>query len=173
MADERRIRIAYERGRLVRAALAALPVGGLVLIAFLFSRTPAWTTGCGALLVVATVVLLWRGRAWGRAVLPGVVAGSVPLALALIAMNVGHVCSHGHCMSLCLPACFGGAVIAGLWLAQRMRRTGRRALLASATVALATGAMGCGCIGTGGLVGLGLGLILMITPALLRPAPAS
>jgi hypothetical protein len=92
-------------------------------------------------------------------VLPGLAAGIVPLALALCANHIGHACMGDECMTVCIPACATGGVVAGLAVAAIgiRRRSGAAFWLATSAVALLTGAMGCGCVGYTGVIGLVLG----------------
>jgi len=168
-ADEQRIHRAYERGRLVRAAGAALPVALVALVALTLSTRPLWTSSCGVALVAVSLLFFWRGQALGRAVVPGVLAGLVPMALAFGTMRFGHVCTSGGCVSLCVPVCSVGALLAGLWLARvsRAKEHPRRGLAAGVAIALLTGALGCVAVGSGALVGLVLGIAVTATPVML------
>jgi hypothetical protein len=116
------------------------------------------------------VVLLWYGRDLKRAVLPGLAAGFVPMAFALCANHMGHYCTGEECMSLCVPACVAGGIVAGLTVAYFGYR-GKHGLgywSASSAIALLTGAMGCACIGFAGLFGLGAGYLVGLLPVVAR-----
>ena len=164
---------AYERGRVRRAALAVAPLAVVVFTAAMLGSRP--TTACllGCLLLPSSAALLWRGQALGRAVMPAVLAGLIPLGLALAAKAYGHVCTGEECVSLCMPACTTGGLIAGgvlAWLFRRGRLP-RSALLAGGGVALLTGALGCSCAGYGGVLGLLGGLLVFVVPTALRATP--
>lgn len=171
-ADLMRIRRAYERGRLQRALLYALPIATLAAMMTVVSTHPLWTAAVAAALVGASVICLWRGCALGRVVLPAVGAGCVPMIAAMLTMRIGHLCTPAGCTSLCVPACFAGALFAGGFIAHAARREGRAPLVAGAALALLTGALGCLAMGAGGLSGLGAGLLLTTVPAMVRRAPA-
>lgn len=165
---EQRARVRYELGRMRRAVLGFAPVFVIVAAAALFAKHPSTTVGFGIAVFAVGAVLLWYGRDLRRAVLPGVAAGLVPLVLTLCAIHMDHACMGDRCMSLCIPACATGGVLAGLAVAAVgiRRRSGIGFWLAASAVALLTGAMGCGCVGYAGLVGLVLGFGAGLVPGL-------
>lgn len=170
---QRRARRAYERGRLRRALLGASPLLGVLGIAAALSHRPTSALGFGVAATAAAVLMLWYGRAPQKAVLPGIAAGLVPLALALGA-NYVHVCS-GGCSTLCLPACALGGVAAGVAVASvgSRRRAGLGFWLSASALTLCIGAMGCSCIGYAGVIGLAAGYGVGLVPGLVRRAVAS
>jgi len=101
---EARARRAYESARGRRGLLYAVPLLAVVLAVVLLGYRPEATLPIGVLLYGASAVLLWRGQQLGAGVLPGAVAGLIPLALALSAKGYGHVCTGSACVSLCVPA---------------------------------------------------------------------
>jgi hypothetical protein len=166
---ERRLRRAYEFGRLRLALLGVLPLSLVVLLAVIFTQRPLSALLFGALAVAAGGGMLFYGRDPQRAVLPGVAAGLVPLALALCASHVHH-CGPDGCSTLCIPACIVGGVVSGLVVAGvgHRRGAGTAFWLSASGLALLTGAMGCTCIGHSGLAGLALGFVLGSAPRMLR-----
>ncbi|MFO0667456.1 MAG: hypothetical protein U0174_26130 [Polyangiaceae bacterium] len=160
---------AYERGRALRAAIVALSVASIsVLVACLGGRVhTALVLGAG--LLVFSWFCLWRGQTLGRTVFPGVVAGVVPLALALAAQSYGHVCTASGCMSLCVPACAVGGGIAGFVVARASRFVEAKVtfIAAASGLTMLVGSLGCSCVGYGGVVGLGLGLVGTLVPSAL------
>ena len=166
---EQQARRRYELGRLRRAALGALPLLPVVLVALCLTQRPTSTLcfGLGALGLVLS--MLWYGRAAQRAVLPGVAAGMLPLALSLCANQIHH-CSMNGCSSFCAPACTLGGSLAGLAVmyVARRRGLGLGFLLGASGVALLTGAMGCTCVGYSGVLGLGVGFLLGLLPGFFR-----
>jgi len=136
-----------EWGRARRALLGFAPSLVLVALGALFTTQPGG------------VLLLWYGQEPRRAVLPGVLAGIVPLTFALCAKQMGHVCMGEACALVCLPACALGGSVAGLIVSVigQRRRRGAGFWLGAAGLAFATGAMGCACVGVSGLIGLGAG----------------
>lgn len=167
---EQRARAHYELVRVMRAVLAFVPALAIVAIAAAVGRRPSSALGFGATMFVLGVALLWYGREPRRGVLPGLLAGSLPLALTLCATRVGHVCGGDHCVSLCIPACTIGGLSAGVLVARTLYRKRRRPLawLAASGIALLTGAMGCTCVGYAGVAGLVLGYGVAVIPLLAR-----
>jgi len=165
-------RRAYEVGRARYAAWAAAPTLAVVIVAVLMSDQRASALLIGAALYATAALLHWRGRHLGRGVLPGVAAGIVPFAAAHAARLYGHMCTPEGCVSLCVPACLTGGLIAGAGVARLAWRSERlRASWAPACgVAALTGALGCACLGYGGMLALAAGLVLGAAPLALRPA---
>lgn len=166
---------AYERGRFAWAATFAFPLGALAVLACCLGTRVGLAVSVGTTLVATAWVFLWRGQTLGRAVFPGVVAGLVPLALAFGARSVGHVCTGSECVSLCVPACTAGGLVAGVVIARAGRHASSQLRFYGGASALAVlvGALGCSCVGFGGVAGLGLGLLLTMGPVLIRRRVAS
>ena len=166
---ERRARLRYEWMRAGRSVLGFAPALLLVGLAAALGRRPESAVMFGSLLFVSGAFLLWRGQTLHRAVLPGLLAGVIPLVFALVA-NRGHACAGGHCSTWCLPACTAGGVVAGLaisWFATK-RKLDWRFFVGASAVSLLTGAMGCSCIGYSGVIGLGVGFLAGAAPLGLR-----
>lgn len=87
---------------------------------------------------------------------------------ATAAEEIHAVGCHVRCLSVCVPACFGTAVLGGLWLS----RVVRKGVVGALVVAIATGGLGCACVGVVGLAVMALGLALTTSPALLAAARA-
>jgi hypothetical protein len=166
---QRRARLRYELGRLRRAGLGTLPLLPLLGVALCLTQRPASTLYFGLGALAAALLMLWQGQLAQRAVLPGLCAGVVPLALSLCANQIHHCGAHG-CSSFCAPACALGGTLAGLAVmaVARRRGLGLRFVLGASAVALLTGAMGCSCVGYSGVLGLGGGYLLGALPGLLR-----
>jgi len=165
---ERAARLAYEWGRARRALLGFAPSLLLVALGIVFTTDARWTLVFGFAMFLGGVLLLWYGQEPRRAVLPGLLAGLVPLTLALCAKQMGHVCSGDTCTLVCLPACVLGGGVAGLIVAMvgKRRQRGPGFWLGAAMMALSTGAMGCACVGYSGLIGLALGYAAGSAPVL-------
>lgn len=165
----RRARVAYELGRLRLALLGVLPMALVVVVAVWTTHRPQSALCFGAATLLAGATMIWYGRDPQKAVLPGVVAGIIPLGLALAANHL-HVCGPGGCTSLCVPACTLGGVLSGLLVARagQRRHAGFGFWLSASGLALLTGAMGCACLGYSGLAGLGIGFLGGSLPGLLR-----
>lgn len=167
---QRRARRAYEWGRLRRSLGGASPLLAVLAIAMAFSHRPASALWFGVAATAAATLMLWYGRAPQRAVLTGMVAGLVPLALALCANHL-HACS-GGCSTLCVPACALGGVAAGVAVARvgARRSAGLGFWLSASALALCVGAMGCSCVGYSGVLGLVAGYGIGLAPGLLQRA---
>lgn len=167
-ALERRARAAYERSRWRRAVLDAWP--GLVLagLAFTFGSRPWIVVALTVALLAAIVVMGHRGGAWRRAIVPGLVAGSLPMVAGLSACHIPHACSNPECMAWCMPTIGAAGLLGGVVVAHRVLRAARRGrvveLLGAALLASLTGAMGCIALGVGGLLGLAAGIALGTVP---------
>lgn len=162
---EKRARVRYELARAARAVVGFAPALLLVLLAAALGRRPSSAVMFGSMLFVSGAFLLWRGQTMHRAVLPGLLAGIIPLTFALMA-NRGHACAGGHCSTWCLPACITGGVVAGLavsWFATK-RGLDWWFFAGATAVSLLTGAMGCSCIGYSGVIGLGVGFLAGALP---------
>jgi hypothetical protein len=152
---------AYERARMRRAVERTLPVAGLLLIAAVLlggdlARCLV-AIGCAS----AAWVFLWRGRALGRGVWPGLAAGLMPLAASTTMAAMGHSCGVGpecDCSTLCEVVCASGGVGAGLALGFALRRQ-PGAVAAGAVLAAGVGLIGCVALGLGSAVGMTLGAV--------------
>ena len=175
---EHRARLAYEWSRARRAAIGFAPVSIVVAGAVWLGAQPTGALAFGAALFVLGVLMLWYGRELKRSVLPGLVAGLIPLVAVLCVHGFEPCCAGthcAHCMTMCLPACAAGGLGAGLVVAGvgLRHRRGLWFWLAASGIALSTGAMGCVCVGMAGLGGLGVGYAFGFVPGLvatlLRP----
>jgi hypothetical protein len=166
---ERRVRLAYELGRLRASLLGMAPVVPVAALAVLLTQRPVSALVFGVLTVATGAGMLFYGRDAQRAVLPGVAAGLVPLVLALCASHVHH-CGPDGCSTLCVPACILGGGISGLVVASigHRRRAGPGFWLSASSLALLTGAMGCTCVGYAGVAGLALGFAVGSAPGFFR-----
>ncbi len=167
-----RVRRAYEVGRVRRAALGAAPLLVVLLPAALLVTRPTLACALGVAVLVFASAMLWRSRAAGQSVVPGVALGAVPLYLAMCARSCGHFCTGATCMSLCIPACAIGGFVAGGALSWMGRRAARPWLFlgVGSGLALLTGSLGCCCVGYGGVIGLAAGLLVGSASVLgLRP----
>jgi hypothetical protein len=176
IALQTRARRSYERGRLIsglsRAALA-VPALGFSLFT---SSTLQTSVAIGSLLVLGVIALHWVGNAYGRAIGPGLLAGTAPLVLPLLLRGTGHTCIGGVCWSTCMLGCIGGGLTAGAlvgWISTR-ERDSRWAFLSAATLLSGiTGCLGCAVVGSAGTVGMLLAVIASSLPVslVLRTRP--
>lgn len=165
---ERRARRAYELGRLK----SAVPVLAVVVPATALSLTccpvPGVSIACGVALSLVAIALLWYGRAPGRAVWPGLLAGTIPFLAPLTVELTGHACIGGTC-TMMPAACIGAGLVAGVLLGvylARVRGDRRPSVLAAALVAALAGSLGCVMMGGAGIAGMSLGLVAGAAPAI-------
>lgn len=165
---KRRVQRHYEWQRACYALLGALPLVGLTFAALHFSARAQTTLLFGVGAFVAAVALLWCGRDAQRAVLPGFVAGGIPLVLSLWA-NQTHGCCASNAVacgpttvSMCVVACSAGGLLAGglVALIGKRLQLGPWYWRAAASMSLLVGAMGCACIGYTGVIGMAVGYAL-------------
>lgn len=167
----RRVRWAYEKGRWVRA----LPLGGYGVVLVLCAVALRSSVGAGTLVLGAVFTGLlvgygWRGGVLGRAVVPGVLGGVMPLLVPPLVVASGHVCASPGCRAFCLLACVGGGVLAGLLITRAAvaAPVGERGrfVLAAGVLATLCGALTCVLYGLSGVIGLMSGLALASAPGL-------
>lgn len=160
----RRARLAYERAHLASALRGALVAAGLATLAFGLHRMSDAAWLCAAGLAAALAVFGWRGGAWRRGALAGVLAGLPPLiapSVAFALSNGGHcaTCDHTATVS-CLITCFATSSIVGLVVGYHaMNESSRRFAIAAIATAALTGLLGCGTTGLGGALGVVIGLV--------------
>ena len=169
-------RSGYERGRALQAlgrATLAIPI---VAAMFATCPSPHLATLCGLLLFFGSAGLWWRGETYGRAVLPGAVAGLIPLAAAPLASLVERIATVS-CWQVCVSLCAATGILAGIVIGYTTleHHRGRRAFALSAVaIALVVGAPGCAFAGILGVAGMLVGLGIVSVPLALRvPATQS
>lgn len=162
----RRARRAYEVGRL-RAAFRSTPVVlALATVSLISTHRPALSLTVGAAVLVLTVGFAHRGGIYGRAVMPGLLTGGVPMMLPILLRSDAHCCVGGGCWSVCMAACIGGGLIAGaaLGLASASEKDRWTFLGASAFLSGLVGVLGCGVIGTAGIAGMVMAVMVSSLP---------
>jgi hypothetical protein len=162
-----RARRAYELGRAMVASKAVLAAAVLAAVAVALGRSPAQIAVVTLCLVPLAGVLAYRGRAAGRAVLPGLVAGGAAMLLPLGVVAAGDAWLGIDCMRYCLPACVVGGALAGAAIASlaAAEQDGEREfLLAGVSLAALAASLGCGLAGTAGLAGMTIGALVAGTP---------
>jgi hypothetical protein len=166
---ETRARRAYELGRL-RWSLRIVPFVLAAAGAALAGGRPLAESGalCLTLLPLA-VGLGFAGGSMGRAVVPGLKAGSFALALPLLVRTLGHACIGPACIPYCLPASVVGGAIAGALIASRAVGEERETpfLLAALVLAGLMGSLGCTLAGFAGVAGMLAGTVLGGAPVLI------
>ena len=151
---------AYERAHVVSRAAGSCSPAAFAVLAIGLHRTTHATWLVVAALAATLAALGWRGGAWRRGALAGMLAG-LPVFLApTIVFAIAH---GGHCPDCplgptlaCLATCFGTSALVGIaigFAARRdasPRRFGSRAL----ATALLVGLLGCATTGLGGAIGI-------------------
>ncbi len=161
----RRARRAYEMTHLISASMALALGGVLVVVAAALHHTSNTSWMFAATLVLGLAALAWRGGAWRRGALAGVLAGLPPLIVPtlVIAMSPGPQCASCDTAPAwyCVLSCLVASSLVGLAVGHRAisdRSPARFAAAALTTTAL-TGLLGCGTTGLGGAAGIVVGLI--------------
>lgn len=152
---------AFRRGRIGESAFILLPLLLVSGLAMVVSDMPMRTLPYAVALVLVGLAFSYWGRTAGKFVLPALLLGIVPLACSLSAQAIGHVCSPGGCVSLCVPLCSAGGLVAGALLA-RVATHQKRPLwtfASGAAVILLEGGLGCSCVGMAGAAGMAGSLI--------------
>ena len=158
---QERLRHAYESGRRRRALWLACPFALVGILGVLAGPRPLLAAGVGVGVCALAFACFVLGRQLERAVFPGTLAGFIPFGLAQLTRVYGHACMGGHCMSLCIPACTAGGVVAGLMvtIVARRQRAPASFYVAAGVFSALTGALGCSCVGFTGVLGLVAGLV--------------
>jgi hypothetical protein len=155
---------AYERAHVLSAARGIVLAIALTVLAIALHRTTRATWFVAATLAATLGALAWRGGAWKRGALAGVVAG-VPVFIAPV---IYYAFTRGHCRDcqmtpslVCMTTCIATSVAAGLLVGRIATRddSPRRFGLGAIASALATGLLGCGTVGFAGALGVAAGLV--------------
>jgi hypothetical protein len=161
----KRARRAYELGRLRFAARVAFVVVPVALAALALGAPWEEALCLTGALSVAGIWLRWRGRDIGASVLPGILAGAVPLLASGVVTLAG-----GSCTALASP-CGGLSVLAGLtaglvvgWTATQVQEGRVMRWLACAAVAISTSCLSCLGLGTGPILGSAAGILVASLP---------
>ena len=173
-------RVAFERGRVAKALRTSALVLPMIAVSFACCGNRSASIALAGALVALVASLAWRGGGAARAVLPGLAAGAVPLAIAVLACPA---CDHaGASGAWPMAACVVGGVLSGALVARfAMREAARSAngngatrddgalaetrratfLVSAGAVAALTGSLGCVIVGVGGVVAMATGLALI------------
>jgi hypothetical protein len=158
-------RSAYERRHLVSAARGLVLATVLVVAAIALHRTTEMTWLVAGVLAATLATLGWRGGAWRRGSLAGVVAGLPVFITPAIYFLVKHGHSCPQCAMTpsleCMLLCFGTSSAVGAVVGHIAMRdeSPRRFALGAISGALFTGLLGCGTTGYGGAAGIVIGLV--------------
>jgi hypothetical protein len=173
-----RARRAYELGRWRHGLRAAPAVIAMIALSFCVGGSAVLAASAGVALLGLAVAFGWRGQVWGRAVVPGLLAGSAPLLLPPLLRSAGYCCIGNSCWSFCMIGCTLGGLLAGvaIGVASAAEKEGRAKFLFAATaLAGLAGILGCAIVGAAGIAGMALAVMLSSLPtaavARLRWAP--
>lgn len=154
------VRLAYERGRVRDAALQSLPVVFVAAAVFAATGGAAAQAGLMGLLLGVFLLARWRGLAWGRGAVLGVLAGTGPALVSACLMAQGLGCVGPGCAAWCTQICGAAGALGGALLGVGTREP--RALMAGIFLASTAAALGCWPMGMGMLGGM-LGALLLTT----------
>jgi hypothetical protein len=158
-------RWAYERTHVLAGVRGVALAAALTVLTFGLHRTSDVTWLIAAALAASLAVLGWRGGAWRRGALAGVLAGLPPLIAPSLVFAMSH---GGHCAMCaqganlpCMLTCFGTSSLVGLLVGHSAITDGSPRRFAAAAIASAalTGVLGCGTTGLGGALGVVIGLV--------------
>lgn len=167
MTTRANVKRAYELGRLWHGARVALVVLPMTALSFVACGKPVVTALAGLTLLGLAVGFRWRGQTFGRAVTPGLFAGTASLVLPLALRTGGHCCIGGACWSTCMLGCIGGGILSGvaIGLASASEKERRWTFLISATlIAGFAGMLGCAIVGAAGVVGMAFSVVATSLP---------
>ena len=161
----RRARFAYERAHVFAGVRGLAIAGGLAVLGVGLHRTSQVTWLIAGALAATLAVLGWRGGAWRRGALAGVLAGLPPLIVPTLVFALGH---GGHCPDCqlaptltCVLTCFGTSALVGAFVGHFATRDAAPRSFALGAIASAalTGLLGCMTTGLGGALGIVIGLV--------------
>jgi hypothetical protein len=166
----RRARQSYELARWAKGLRAAALVVPMAVVSLGGCGHRETALAIAAVLAVLAAALVWRGGVAGRGVVPGLVAGVVPLGFPLVACPLSERFGAAH---LPVLICVAGGVVSGAIVAAYAAREPSdraRFVVSAGLIAGVAGSMGCAILGLGGVAAMGVGLALS-TPVALAVAP--
>lgn len=152
----------YELGRLRMAARIALVLAPIVAISLLEPIGREACACCAVLLLAAAVWLRFRSRSGMESVSTGLLAGSIPLAAALVLMRLDPACATAGLLSYCtgFSLLIGGAAGAVVALRERGLVALSNHWLTAMGVAMLTASLGCMRLGLASVAGVALGMLV-------------
>jgi hypothetical protein len=165
MARSDAARRAYERSHLLAGLRGVALAAAIAFVAIGLHRTTRVTWLVAAALAATLGTLGWRGGAYRRGALGGVIAGLPPLLAPIVVFALSH---GGHCPDCamqptltCLLTCFGTSSLVGILVGSyAVSDRSPRAFGASAIAsAMFTGLLGCATTGYAGALGIAAGLV--------------
>lgn len=161
----RRARRAYDRAHVASALRGLVLAAAFAAAAVALHRTTHVTWLVVATLAATLATFGWRGGAWRRGSLAGMLAG-VPVfvapALYFMLMHGAHCpdCMMKPTLS-CTLVCLGTSSLVGIAVGHAATRDASPRRFAGGAIAsaLLTGLLGCGTVGFAGAVGVAIGLV--------------
>lgn len=151
----------YERGRWIAAAKYLWFVIPILIIALCTCGNADVPLCTAFLLVVAVILLKWRGEEFGSGVGPGLIAGAVAFFIPLTLHLLGICCQGNLEILFCgISGSLGGAML-GIHFGKSKRPNKMKALAFAILVASLTAALGCAALGIGATLGLMGSLVLV------------
>ena len=161
----RDVRRAYERAHVLSASRGVVLAVVITFAAIALHRTTELTWLFAAALAATLATFGWRGGAWRRGGLAGLLAGLPVFVAPALYFMVTH---GGHCPDCavtpsltCTLVCFGTSSLVGLAVGHVATRdeSPHRFGAAALGSAVLTGLLGCATIGLGGALGIVIGLV--------------
>lgn len=161
----RRARRAYERAHVASAVRGVALAAVFAVAAIALHRTTHATWLVAAALAATLATLGWRGGAWRRGSLSGLLAGVPVFAAPALYFMLAH---GGHCPDCmmkptlsCMLVCLGTSSLVGVAVGHAATRdvSPHRFAAGAVASALLTGLLGCGTVGFAGALGIVLGLL--------------
>jgi hypothetical protein len=160
-----RARRAYELAHVWSAARGLALALVVTAAAIALHRTTSTTWLVAAALAATLATLGWRGGAWRRGALAGMVAG-LPVFVAPAIYSLAVIGTHCPDCAMapsltCILICLGTSTLVGGAVGYAATRDPSRTRFAGGAIAsaLLTGLLGCGTIGMGGAAGVVVGFI--------------
>jgi hypothetical protein len=160
-----RARRAYELAHVWSAVRGVALALVFTVAAIALHRTTSMTWLVAAALAATLATLGWRGGAWRRGALAGLVAG-VPVFVAPAIYSLVVVGSHCPDCAMapsltCILVCLGTSSVVGSAVGYAATRDPSRSRFAGGAIAsaLLTGLLGCGTVGMAGAAGIVVGLV--------------
>jgi hypothetical protein len=166
-----RAKRAYEVGRLRLGTAPLLLVLALAALSCSLGAAPQVIGLVASALALFAVGFVWRGGAVGRAVFPGLLAGTAPLLLPVALRHMGYCCIGGSCVPACMLGCISGGLLAGVMLSRASMTEPHHKgpfLGAASLLTFGAGSLGCSLVGVSGLAGIALSVTLVSLPAMLE-----
>jgi len=138
---EKRAMRNYELARLRVASRVAIVVVPIVCVAMAISSQPTECACIGVLLLVGVMGMRWYGKGLDRIVVPGLVAGTIPMFAGLLKSKFPSANAEAACLVLCSVGFLSGAYLARSAFANST--ASMKGWIAGVGVAAATALMGC------------------------------